>query len=100
MTNADKGRYRHTKYRHLTQPGGHWKRCQGEVLSEEQVKSDWEEKRYIRQGNSTYKGKQIACMFIVLQFRGYSVSREVAGSIYGCAEIVCCNLYDVREFGL
>ena len=37
-------------------------------------------------------------MFTVLQFRGYSVSREVAGD--GCAEIVCCNLYDVREFGL
>ena len=62
MTNADKGCYRHTKYRHLTQPGGHWKRCQEEVVSEEQVKSDWEEKRCIRQGNSTYKVIRQRCV--------------------------------------
>lgn len=52
----------------------------------------------VEQREQHVQGKERACMFMILQFRGYSMSREVARD--GRAEIVCCNLYDVREFGL
>lgn len=51
MTNADKGHCRHTKHRHLIQPGATGKDAKEEI-SENKQKSDWEEKNASDKGTA------------------------------------------------